>query len=420
MRSFPRTARFRLVTALAVCATAAGALSVPLAHADDLKDRQKQVEQKIDHAHDDLEGSSSRLREATLRLEAAQRELAGAKADLVAARTRLAAARVRDREMKAKLAAAVERLARAEADLVAGRAALEDQRDVVTDVITTIYQGGDPQLLAFASLLNAETSSDLTRRDEIQAVIVGRETTAYDDLSAAEVLLQVREDQVTEARDEVAVQREAAAEHLITMTALHESAQRFRTKVRALVHDRRDARQSARKARAHDRHQLFRLRKQERRIKQRILAAARRAARSSHGGYHGNPGALFMRPVPGYVTSPYGYRVHPIYGYYGLHNGTDFHAPCGTPVRAIGDGRVISRYYSSVYGNRLFVGVGMVNGQYVTAVYNHLSRYGVSAGQTVRSGQVLGLSGTTGWSTACHLHFSVMVGGHTVNPMNYL
>ncbi len=420
MRSFPRTARYRMATVTAVCAMAAGVLSVPTANADDLKDRQKQVEQKIEHAHSDLEDSSSKLRNATLRLQAARQELDGAKAELAEARTRLAAARVRDQEMKLKLAAAVERLATAEADLESGRAALEVQRDVVTDVITTIYQGGDPQLLAFASLLNAETSSDLTRRDELQNVIVGRETTAYDDLRAAEVLLEVRQDQVAEAKDEVAVQRQDAAEHLVTMKGLHESAQQARARVRELVRDRRDARQSASKARQHDRYLLARLKKQEQRIKQRILAAARRAARSSNGGYRGDPGGLFLRPVPGIVTSSYGYRTHPIFGYYGLHNGTDFRAPCGTSLRAIGDGRVISRYYSAVYGNRLVVGVGMVNGSYVTAIYNHLSRYSVGVGQSVSRGQVLGAAGSTGWSTACHLHFTMMAGGRTVDPMNWL
>lgn len=409
-----------MATVTAVCAVAAGVLSVPLANAEDLKDRQKQVEKKIDHAHSDLEDSSSRLRNATLRLQASRKELDGAQADLAAARTQLAAARVRDQEMKVKLAAAVQRLENAEDDLVEGRAALEGQRDVVTEVITTIYQGGDPQLLAFASMLNAETSSDLTRRDEIQDVIVGRETTAYDDLRAAEVLLEVRQDQVADAKDEVAVQRQDAADHLVTMKGLHERAKQAQAKVQQLVRDQRDARQSAAKARQHDRYLLARLKEQEQRIKQQILAAARRAARSSDGGYRGDPGGLFLPPVSGYVTSPYGYRTHPIYGYYGLHNGTDFQAPCGTGLRAIGDGRVISRYYSSVYGNRLVVGLGLVNGQYVTAVYNHLSSYAVGVGQSVSRGQIIGQAGDTGWSTACHLHFTMMAGGRIVDPMTWL
>ena len=81
---------------------------------------------------------------------------------------------------------------------------------------------------------------------------------------------------------------------------------------------------------------------------------------------------------------------------------------------------MISKYYSSVYGNRLFVYVGTVNGNSLTIVYNHASGYGVGVGQRVARGQVLGYSGNTGWSTACHLHFTVLVNGQPVDPMNWL
>ncbi len=61
-----------------------------------------------------------------------------------------------------------------------------------------------------------------------------------------------------------------------------------------------------------------------------------------------------------------------------------------------------------------------MNGKYVTVIYNHLSGYNASVGQTVQRGEVIGYAGTTGWSTACHLHFTVMVNGQTVDPMNWL
>ena len=61
-----------------------------------------------------------------------------------------------------------------------------------------------------------------------------------------------------------------------------------------------------------------------------------------------------------------------------------------------------------------------MNGKYVTVIYNHLSSYNASVGQTVKRGQVVGYAGTTGWSTACHLHFTVMVNGQTVDPMGWM
>ncbi len=143
-------------------------------------------------------------------------------------------------------------------------------------------------------------------------------------------------------------------------------------------------------------------------------------ARRQSGGFTGSTGGFLQRPVPGYVTSSYGYRRHPIFGYWGLHDGTDFSAPCGTPNRAVASGTVIARFWSDVYGNRLYLDIGRVNGKNMTVVYNHLSSYRVSSGARVQRGEVIGYSGSTGWSTACHLHFTVMLDGVPVDPMNYM
>jgi murein DD-endopeptidase MepM/ murein hydrolase activator NlpD len=419
VRFFPRTARRRWAAAVAACAVAAGALTVPLAHADDLKHQRKSVHHKVESAHRDLEDSSAQMRRATARLESATTELAGARKHLTSVRTRLGAARVRDEQMQLKLEAAVERLEAAEAELAGGRVDLTAQQDEVTDVVNSLYQNGDPELIAFTSLLQAKTPSDLTRQIEANHVLVDSETRVYDDLRAAEVLLEVREQQVEDARDEVAVQRAAAAEHLVEMKDLRNEAVEAKQAVVDLVRERRSARQEASKARQHDMAVLQKLRREENRIKQRILAQARKAARA-HGGFNGATGGFLDRPVPGIVTSPFGYRIHPIYGYWGLHDGTDFRVACGEPLHAAASGHVISRYYSSVYGNRLYVGVGMVNGKYITVVYNHMSGYAVGPGQNVARGQVIGYGGTTGWSTACHLHFTVLANGQPVNPMNYM
>jgi murein DD-endopeptidase MepM/ murein hydrolase activator NlpD len=419
VRLFPRTARRRWAAAVAACAVAAGALTSPLANAEDLKHRQRSVHHKVESAQGDLEDSSAQVRRASARLETAEAELAGARNHLVQVRARLDAAKARDEQMRLKLEAAVERLQQAEAELESGQVALDVQQDEVTDTVNSLYQNGSPQLLAFASLLQAQTPSDLTRQVEANHVMVDSQTRVYDDLRAAEVLLEVRQNQVEEARDQVAVQREAAAKHLVEMKDLKAQAVEAKQAVVVLVHERRSARREASQARQHDMAVLQKLRREENRIKQRILAQARRAARS-RGGFNGHTGGFLDRPVPGIVTSPFGYRIHPIYGYWGLHDGTDFRVACGEPLHAAADGHVIARYYSSVYGNRLYVGVGMVNGKYLTVVYNHMSGYAVGMGQNVSRGQVVGYGGTTGWSTACHLHFTVLANGQAVNPMNYM
>jgi len=187
------------------------------------------------------------------------------------------------------------------------------------------------------------------------------------------------------------------------------------------VLSRRGARQAANAARRADEARLVELREQERTVKKQILAAkeAARLARVPELSV-ATPDGLLLVPVDGRVTSPYGYRRHPIYGYYGLHDGTDFGAACGQPLRASGAGTVLSTVYSSSYGNRLYLNLGTVNGKNVTAVYNHLSGYAARPGDTVAAGDLVGYVGTTGWSTACHLHFTVLVDGESVDPMTYL
>ena len=419
MRFFPRAARHRLLAALIAGSLAVGVVSLPLAHADDLKDKQKRVQSQIKKGEHALDESSARLRRALARLEAAQAELDQARDHLARTRDKLGEARERNRELREKLALARERLAQAQEALARGRADLADQREAVTDMVTTIYEEGDPELRAFSSMLTAQSSSDITWTQEGQSVMLGRETRAYDELRAAEVLLQVREDQLEAAEQAVAEQQQAAAEQVAVMRELAAEAREARDRVREVVQERRSAKQQAARAKRRDLAELAKLRKQEKRIMELIAAEARRNRTPNYGSQ--SAGGFLTWPMQGgYVTSPFGYRTHPIYGYYSLHNGTDMGGGCGVPLIAAAGGRVVSQYYSSSYGNRLFIYVGKVNGKNLTVVYNHASGYRVGVGATVSRGQVVGYSGTTGWSTACHLHFTVLVNGVAVNPMNWL
>ncbi|WP_297742310.1 M23 family metallopeptidase [uncultured Tessaracoccus sp.] len=126
----------------------------------------------------------------------------------------------------------------------------------------------------------------------------------------------------------------------------------------------------------------------------------------------------FMNPVPARITSRFGMRVHPVTGVYKLHDGTDFGASCGTPMKAAYDGVVTERYYNRGYGNRLMIDHGRIGGVNVTTGYNHASRYIVGVGQRVSKGQTIGYVGTTGYSTGCHLHLMVWENGRVKNPMS--
>ena len=162
----------------------------------------------------------------------------------------------------------------------------------------------------------------------------------------------------------------------------------------------------------------------ERRAAER-LAAARRAAAAggvgAHAPFDGRVGRHgFSRPVSGPITSPYGRRLHPILHVWKLHDGTDFGASCGTPIRAAAAGRVTNRSFNSGYGNRLMIDHGTLSGRRVITGYNHASRYVVGLGATVRRGQVIGYVGSTGYSTGCHLHLMMWLNGQLTDPVRWL
>ena len=123
-------------------------------------------------------------------------------------------------------------------------------------------------------------------------------------------------------------------------------------------------------------------------------------------------------PIPGYstITSYYGYRIHPIYGIYKLHNGIDVGAPTGASFVAADDGVVILAEYYGGYGNCVVISHG--NG--MTTRYAHGTSILVSEGQRVTRGTPVLTVGSTGLSTGPHAHFEVSINGSTVDPLNYI
>jgi len=116
------------------------------------------------------------------------------------------------------------------------------------------------------------------------------------------------------------------------------------------------------------------------------------------------------------VTSQFGPREHPIIGQELEHHGVDLVAAAGTPVMAAARGVVVWRGNKLGYGNCIVIR----HGTHLSTIYGHLSHIGVDTGQSVSKGEVIGLSGSTGFSTGPHLHFEVRNNGTPVNPLSLL
>ncbi|MFA4966470.1 MAG: peptidoglycan DD-metalloendopeptidase family protein [Thermoleophilia bacterium] len=121
-------------------------------------------------------------------------------------------------------------------------------------------------------------------------------------------------------------------------------------------------------------------------------------------------------PVSGPVTSPFGWRVHPIFGVRKFHTGIDIGIGYGVPIHAADSGTVIYATWMSGYGNVTIID----HGGGISTLYAHQSSFAVSGGATVGRGQVIGAVGSTGYSTGPHLHFEVRLNGVPVDPLAYL
>jgi murein DD-endopeptidase MepM/ murein hydrolase activator NlpD len=423
VRHFPRATRRtaqihrgrRAVAAVAAAGLLAGPIVLPSAFADDLDDKQDKVDGQIDSAHEDLDESSAELQAATAKLVQARKDLAQAQGYLATTRAELQAARDLDREMQQRLKEAIERLNLAQLALDEGEDDFNEQESALRQMVVSAYEQGDPDLMGLSMVFTTQDPTQLTGKLNADDTVVEAETAVLDQLEAARVLLEVKQTELSEAKVEVAARRREAAANLKRKQALEIQAKEDKAQVAKLVLARQKATAAAQKAKNADLAVIAKLEAERDRIEALIAA---RSVTTDVTGYVDGGGVLAM-PVDGYITSPFGWRIHPIYGYRSLHDGVDFGAACGTPIRAAADGTVISEYYQTAWGNRIIIDHGIHRGVGLSTISNHLSGYAVSTGAHVERGQVVGYVGTTGWSTGCHLHFTVNQNGVPVDPMNW-
>lgn len=128
----------------------------------------------------------------------------------------------------------------------------------------------------------------------------------------------------------------------------------------------------------------------------------------------------FMKPIGGRITSPFGWRTHPIFNSRTFHSGIDIGGPYRGNIVASNSGKVIYAGWYGGYGKVVILDHGVINGSPITTLYAHMDSIKVKVGDSVNKGQVVGYEGTTGYSTGPHCHFEVRVNGKPNNPLNYI
>ncbi|TWD82290.1 murein DD-endopeptidase MepM/ murein hydrolase activator NlpD [Kribbella amoyensis] len=417
---------------------------VPSAQAEppDPQAKKKQLDSQINQSKADLHESYDQLSKSVAAYNSAEAQYKAVQARYAAAQGKLAAAKAADVVAANKLKAAEQALTTAQGNVADGEKAIAEKTQLAGRAVRSAYQQQN-SLVGLSIVLRGASPTDLATGMQVQRNVFGIQGKVITGLNNAQAQLANKRAKLAEAERQVAAQRAEAARTVQEVTRLTQQVAADKAAAAQVTATRMVAYQAAEKDKNAELSHYNSLVAERGRVEQILIAraraekaaaarrkAAKEAAERAKAKKEnrpprpvpddpGNDGGLSF-PINTYITSPYGMRFHPILKYWKLHDGTDFGAGCGTPIRAAASGTVTDRYYNGGYGNRIFISHGVIGGDSITTVYNHLSRYKARVGQHVRKGQVIGYVGSTGYSTGCHLHFMVYRDGRVVNPMKYL
>jgi murein DD-endopeptidase MepM/ murein hydrolase activator NlpD len=271
---------------------------------------------------------------------------------------------------------------------------LAERNKIFNKRIRDIYKNG--QISYLEVLLGAADFRDFTTRVDILERVLSQDVALIAKVKAERELVIQKTAELERDRASVLVLEKAAraAKNIV------ESRKNEREEVLNTAVSERDTAEQA----------YQELLDTSRRIEQMI-----RNLKSGNRDAIGGSGVMIW-PASGPITSPFGWRTHPIFGTSRFHSGIDIGADYGDPVKAADGGVVIYADWMGGYGKAVIID----HGSGITTLYGHNSELLVSEGQHVYKGQTISRVGSTGYSTGPHLHFEVRQNGSPVSPMGYL
>lgn len=369
-------------------------------YADDLDDQVQDLQGQIDSSRLEQENWQQVIEDVSAKLKQIQ-------ADLDAANARLQSIRSRQAEINTQIV-------QTQNEIVKMEAYLKTRQNVLNRRVRAIYMHG--QLNYLEVILGANSFSDFANRVELLKRVIRSDYNLILEIQKQKAAIEAKKAQLEEDKRQ--------------LDALAAEAEKTQKEIAAKKAEQQkvlDAAKSNKAAAAQMEQDLnAQLASVRNLIQQRLAAAeaARQAAQqasSDEGGggsddnYVQGTGAMGW-PCSGPITSPFGYRTHPIFGTTIFHAGIDIGVDYGTPIHAADSGVVVYSGWISGYGNAVIID----HGGGVSTLYGHNQSLAVSEGQSVSKGSVIAYAGSTGNSTGPHCHFEVDVNGSPVNPMGYL
>ncbi len=344
----------------------------------------------------------ARLRQVLGRREQVEQKLKNIKAEQATARYRLSKVQKELEEARARRTAAKRKLneiravlrkVKAEQDRTLAR--LDGHSEAMSERLLAMYEVGTPSYLEV--VLNATDFEDFANRTEFTRLVARQDQGLLAELVAArDELAEHRATLETKEREATQLQRKIAQETALVEARTRES----RELVLKANRDRKaaEAEYAALREAATD------------------MQALIRSVQSGRGGarYTGKWSGHFLTPVQGRISSPFGWRIHPVWHTRRFHDAIDIAAPYGTRIKAADKGLVIHSGWWGAYGNCIIID----HGSGWSTRYGHCSRLLVSKGDIVTRGQTIARVGSTGVSTGNHLDWAVLRNGTAVNPLS--
>ena len=435
-RSVSRTRRSGSAALAATLALLAGVVLAAPAAGDDLDDQKSTAEnqqsanaqQKAD-AEAALEGLNAEYADTAIALQQVQQQLPAAQQALTEAESTLAGYEREQALIASQLQDAEDQEATLTASLEEDAARSDEIRGEIGQMARQAYQGGSAEAGTLSLVMGAQSVEELTEAYSASSTAQRAQSQVLDELAAVEAnnrnsqaRLEAVQDRIGELKDEADAKVDQAE------VARQDAAER-KSEVEDLIAQEQEKQDQLADQKAAVEKQIASIDAEAKKIEDQLAAigAEQRKRAADAAAAAGQPapaagpvnGAIFGNPTsinPIYVTSEYGMRLHPILGYYRLHAGIDLRTWCGTPIYAAKAGTVQWAQWRNGFGNQVMLDHGLYNGSSLMTSYNHMTSFVVSGGQSVAQGQLLGYSGNTGISAACHLHLEVYVNGATVNP----
>ena len=374
------------------------------AYADDLDDQVQDLQGQIDSSRLEQENWQQVIEDVSAKLKQIQ-------ADLDAANARLQSIQKKQAEINAQIA-------QTQNEIVKMEAYLKTRQDVLNRRVRAIYMHG--QLNYLEVILGANSFSDFANRVELLKRVIRSDYNLILEIQKQKAAIEAKKAQLEEDKRQ-----------LDALAAEAEKTRQEIAKKKAEQQKVLDAAKSNKAAAAQMEQDLNAQLASVRNLIQQRLAAAeaarqaaqQQAASDDEGGGGGGSDDNYVQgtgamgwPCSGPITSPFGYRTHPIFGTTIFHAGIDIGVDYGTPIHAADSGVVVYSGWISGYGNAVIID----HGGGISTLYGHNQSLAVSEGQSVSKGSVIAYAGSTGNSTGPHCHFEVDVNGSPVNPMGYL